>query len=219
MSTSRLFRIGEIVRLSRKRSIVRDCADVSPAFGWSFGAAGFDSEERRDDTGARLATQMRTVPELQRVDRFPRELAALENAVLRLIVVRPRPLFVDHFGEIDDVRALGLDEQPCSCFVDRRDRERVGRDARQHDEEGRRGGPAALVQHAQIIQQMSARQSLCPRASSVAAPAPSDHSSQDGACSEVPAAARSVRRSSASSASIRPWHWFALRIRNTAAGR
>jgi len=93
---------------------------------------------------------------MEAVDRLARQGAALQDVVLRLIVVGFGSLLVDDFGEVDDVRSLGLDQQARPRLVDRRHREGIRGDGAHHDQKRRARGPAALVQNAHVVQQMDA---------------------------------------------------------------
>jgi hypothetical protein len=93
---------------------------------------------------------------MQAIDGLPRERPALKDVVLGLIVIGLGSLFVDDFGEVDDVRSFRFDQQAGPRLVDRRHREGVGGDAGHHDQKRRARGPAALVQDAHVVEQMDA---------------------------------------------------------------
>src|SRR6185503_13159181 len=76
----------------------------------------------RPNAGAR---EHRIVPELLRFERAAREHAALENAVLRLVVIKRRPVLVEHLLELDHLLILVLDQKLRACFEDGRRRERL----------------------------------------------------------------------------------------------
>ena len=94
------------------------------------------------------------LPQLEPVNRPPRERAALENLVLRLVIVVGDLVLLERFLERDDVRVLLLDQDLHLRFVDRRRREGVDRHAEEHDEEGGDRRPAPLVEHLHVIEQV-----------------------------------------------------------------
>ena len=77
------------------------------------------------------AVEQRVIPQLQRLERLARQRAALQDVVLRLVVVGLGLILVDDFLEDDDVLALRLDQQPRPGLVDRRRREGVDGDGSQ----------------------------------------------------------------------------------------
>ena len=107
------------------------------------------------ELSSRAAAEGRGVPQLQLVERPPRERAALQDVVLRLVVVRPRVWSPSStFLERDDVLVLRLDQQPRLRLVDRRGREGIDVTLPSDEQEDRDRRPAALVEHLHVVEQV-----------------------------------------------------------------
>ncbi len=137
--------------------MTRDWAGVSSAtiFGPDVVRRG-PTEDRDSRTHASrvLSGKLGMVPEADRLDGLPGQRAALQDLVLRLVVVGGGLVLLEHFLEGDDVLVLRLDHQLDFGRVDRRLREGVDDDRHEQDEKRRDGDPAALVEHADVVRQV-----------------------------------------------------------------
>ena len=116
-------------RCDRKASIAFDCAAVSSArrraefasddVNSACNAPGASASRRINELASAVAAERRLVPEPKLVQRAARQRAALQDVVLRLVVVGLRLILFDDLLEVDDVLLLGLDEQPCPRLEDR----------------------------------------------------------------------------------------------------
>ncbi len=102
----------------------------------------------------RVRAQLRVAPELQRIDRLLRQAPALQQPVLRLVVVLAALRLVDDFLEVHDVRVVCLDQQLDPPFVEGRRRERVHGGGQEDRDEHREGDVSALDDHARVVEQM-----------------------------------------------------------------
>ena len=141
-STSRLLRIGRH-RQAFQEPVDRDRTASSSPPPWAAPPASRPRTTRHHRRSARLSgsaqprarprVEPRMVPELQRVERPPGQRAALQDLVLRLVVVVGDLVLLEGFLEVDDVRAFLLDQDLHPRLVDRRRGERV--DGDRHDDD------------------------------------------------------------------------------------
>ena len=94
------------------------------------------------------------LPELQRINRLLRQAAALQQPVLRLVVVLSALRLVDDFLEVHDVRVVGLDQHLHAPFIERRGRERVHGGGQEDRDEHGEGDVSPLDDHARVVEQM-----------------------------------------------------------------
>jgi hypothetical protein len=94
------------------------------------------------------------VPQLALVKRSPGQRAALQEPVLRLVVVARLPVLLHHRLKVDDIGFFVLDQYLGAGFEKSGGRERVDDDQAENDYEAGNRHPTALGQDLHIVEQV-----------------------------------------------------------------
>jgi hypothetical protein len=94
------------------------------------------------------------VPQLQPIQCLASQRPALQDAVLRLVIVVGGLFLLEDFLEGDDVRVLRLDEELNPRLINGRRGERVHEDRHDHQQKGRERGPAPPIHDLEVVGEM-----------------------------------------------------------------
>ena len=109
-------------------------------------------DERADaEPLCRLRLRLKLAPQVQLAERPARERPALQDAVLRLVVIAGGLVLLDDFLERHDVRVVDLDQQLRARLIDRRGGEGIDDGGHDDEEQRRHRQPSTLVDDAQVV--------------------------------------------------------------------
>jgi hypothetical protein len=103
----------------------------------------------------RLFRRIERVPQLQPIQRPAGQRPALQDAVLRLVIVVRRLFLLENFLERDDVRVLRLDQELNTRLEDGCRGERIHEHRHDHEQKRRERRPAPAIHDLHVVAQMN----------------------------------------------------------------